>query len=215
MKWWATISGVDIAGGAVATGAERGVAARSNHMVQRILPLTRACRLAHRPATDLLGTRSGNGRRRHCSAAAASVSQHAYEPPWAAMAVPRRPVADGALPRALRAALGIELGSATASAAGAGVTTGHRCPAEWTATCPTQPCSPVSIPSPAREVMGWRAVRFSRVSYRVLADFRLELLYILPHSAGPRRTLLQGWVVHQNVHPTAGSTTLTLRLSPP
>ena len=41
MKWWATISGVDIAGGAVATGAERGVAARSNHIVQRILPLTR------------------------------------------------------------------------------------------------------------------------------------------------------------------------------
>jgi hypothetical protein len=35
---------------------------------------------------------------------------------------------------------------------------GHRCPAEWAATdSPSQPCSPLATPSPARDVMGSRA----------------------------------------------------------
>ena len=37
---------------------------------------------------------------------------------------------------------------------------GHPCPAEWTAVCPGEPCSPLTTPYPKREVMAWHAGSF-------------------------------------------------------
>ena len=37
---------------------------------------------------------------------------------------------------------------------------GHPCPAEWTAVCPGEPCTPLPTPYPKREVMAWHAGSF-------------------------------------------------------